>query len=238
MPQRPSNQDVEEHENTEPLSSLQNAPLRQDISTHDFANNNKEAAIQEGDESGDEDEPSAEQGLLRPGPRSRSSNVVRRLSFVEEDGEGAPVTKKSEKEAPVTWMSLPRKDQLAILTLARLVEPLTERGLQAYMFYQLKSFNTSLSDSQISSQGGLLTASFAAAQFLTAVLWGRAADSPRCGRKAVLLIGLTGTIISSLGIGFAKSFVQAVFFRALGGAVNGNVGVMRTMISEIVKEKK
>ena len=27
-------------------------------------------------------------------------------------------------------------------------------------------------------------------------------------------------------------------FRAMGGALNGNVGVMRTMISEIIKEKK
>jgi len=29
-----------------------------------------------------------------------------------------------------------------------------------------------------------------------------------------------------------------MFFRTLGGALNGNVGVMRTMISEIIKEKK
>lgn len=27
-------------------------------------------------------------------------------------------------------------------------------------------------------------------------------------------------------------------FRTLGGALNGNIGVMRTMVSEIVKEKK
>jgi hypothetical protein len=27
-------------------------------------------------------------------------------------------------------------------------------------------------------------------------------------------------------------------FRMIGGALNGNVGVMRTMISEIVREKK
>jgi hypothetical protein len=27
-------------------------------------------------------------------------------------------------------------------------------------------------------------------------------------------------------------------FRMIGGALNGNVGIMRTMISEIVREKK
>jgi MFS family permease len=44
--------------------------------------------------------------------------------------------------------------------------------------------------------------------------------------------------ISCLGFGFAKSFWQALFFRILGGATNGNVGVLRTMISEIIREKK
>jgi MFS family permease len=45
-------------------------------------------------------------------------------------------------------------------------------------------------------------------------------------------------VISVLGFGFSKSFYQAMFFRTVGGALNGNVGVMRTMISEIVREKK
>lgn len=54
----------------------------------------------------------------------------------------------------------------------------------------------------------------------------------------MLLIGLLGTCISCLGFGFSKSFVQAAVFRTLGGALNGNVGVMRTMISGIIREKK
>lgn len=44
--------------------------------------------------------------------------------------------------------------------------------------------------------------------------------------------------VSCLGFGFAKTFYQAMFFRTLGGALNGNIGVMRTMVSEIVQEKK
>lgn len=144
----------------------------------------------------------------------------------------------SDKEEPVTWLSLPNKGQLAILTLARLSEPLSERSLAAYMFFQLKWFNPSLPDSTITSQGGLLTAAFAGAQFFTAVWWGRAADHPRIGRKTVLLVGLTGTAIASIGVGFSTSFTQAIFFRALAGALNGNIGVMRTMLSEIIVEKK
>jgi MFS family permease len=44
--------------------------------------------------------------------------------------------------------------------------------------------------------------------------------------------------ISCLGFGFAKTFWQALAFRLLGGITNGNVGVLRTMIAEIIREKK
>ena len=142
------------------------------------------------------------------------------------------------KSQLVAWKDLPNKKQLAILTLARLSEPLTQTWLQAYMFYQLKSFDHTLPDSTIASQAGILGGSFAAAQTLTAMLWGRAADSTWFGRKRVLLIGLLGTCFSCVGFGFTRSFWQAVVFRVMGGALNGNVGVMRTMISEIIKEKK
>ncbi|KAF2399343.1 MFS general substrate transporter [Trichodelitschia bisporula] len=135
-------------------------------------------------------------------------------------------------------MSLPRKSQLALLTLARLSEPLTMSSLRAYMFYQLKSFNPALPDSTIAYQAGLLTTGFTAAQFLTAMLWGRLADSDTFGRKRILLIGLIGTGISSLGFGFSTSFAMAMFFRTLGGVLNGNTGVMRTMVNEIISDRK
>ncbi|KAB5577571.1 major facilitator superfamily domain-containing protein [Coniochaeta sp. 2T2.1] len=145
---------------------------------------------------------------------------------------------KANLEDAVGWQDLPRKKQLVVITLARLSEPLVQTSLQSYMYYQLKWFDSTLPDSVISSQAGVLTASFTAAQFLTAMLWGRVADSTRFGRKTVLMIGLGGTMLSCLGFGFSTTFWQALFFRSLGGITNGNVGVMRTMISEIVREKK
>ena len=167
--------------------------------------------------------------------------AARRPSSIDEEEDPVAIvaaSSDSKQDTPVTWMSLPKKGQLTVLTLARLVEPLTERSLAAYLFYQLRYFNPDLPDSTIASQGGLFTAAFAAAQFLTAVWWGRAADTPWIGRKRVLLVGLFGTCVSCIGVGFAKSFAQALFFRACAGCLNGNVGVMRTMISEIIKEKK
>lgn len=151
-----------------------------------------------------------------------------------DDAEQTEVTKKE----PISWRSLPRKDQLFVLTLARLSEPLTQTSLSAYVYYQLQSFDRSLPESTISYQAGIIQAAFPGAQFLTAILWGRFSDSEHGGRKRVIWIGLLGTMISMLGFGFSQSFPVAVLFRCLGGALNGNIGVQRTMISEIIKEKK
>ncbi|EGO54638.1 hypothetical protein NEUTE1DRAFT_113111 [Neurospora tetrasperma FGSC 2508] len=80
-----------------------------------------------------------------------------------------------------SWGHLPRKDQLIVITLAlaRLSEPLVQTSLQW--------FNPDLPDSTIAGQAGILhdmlavavadlqfqiSASFTAAQFLTAMLWG------------------------------------------------------------------
>ena len=171
----------------------------------------------------------------RPSLSHRPSSIGRRLPFINDE---APLLETSSLNSQISWRDLPHKGQLVILTLARLSEPLTQTSLQAYMYYQLKSFNPSLPVSTIASQAGILQGSFTAAQFVTAILWGRAADADWGGRKKVLLIGLLGTCISCIGFGFSRSFVQAVIFRTLGGALNGNMGVLKTMISEIVKEKK
>lgn len=168
-----------------------------------------------------------------------TSDRARRRSFMEEDEDPLQVDipiREEKKEAPITWMSLPRKGQLAILVTARLSEPLVQSSLRSYLFYQLKSFDKSLPDSTIASQAGIMQGAFAAAQLCTAMLWGRWSD--RGGRKRVILIGLFGTMLSCLGFGFSQTFWQALIFRMMGGALNGNVGVMRTMISEIIREKK
>ncbi|KAF7534037.1 hypothetical protein G7054_g6557 [Neopestalotiopsis clavispora] len=143
-----------------------------------------------------------------------------------------------QKDGPVTWLSLPRKDQLAILFLCRFVDFLQVASLQAYVFYQLRSLDGTKSDSEISAQVGILQGSSTGAQVLTAILWGKAADATWCGRKTVLVVGLLGTAVSCLGCGFASSFYWAVFWRALGGAINGLVGIIRTMIAEITVQRK
>lgn len=153
----------------------------------------------------------------------------------------ARVSKKEQgrpSKQIASWRELPKKGQIALLICSRLSEPLTMTSVQSYRFYQLQWFDPTLSESAIASQIGWLAAAFTVAQFCTAFAWGRASDSEWLGRKRVLLIGLMGTMIASMGFGFSTSFAQAVTFTCIGGALNGNVGVMRVMISEIIKEKR
>ncbi|KAI9726821.1 MAG: hypothetical protein M1828_000677 [Chrysothrix sp. TS-e1954] len=167
----------------------------------------------------------------------RSLHNIHRVN--EEDSTSAPTAKAQlQKTKPVSWGDLPRKSQLAILTLTRLAEPVAQTSLFSYMYFMLQSFDASLSSASIASQAGMLAGSFTAAQCFTAVIWGRMADKESVGRKNVLIIGLVGTLVSVLGFGFSTSFYMAMFFRSLGGALNGNVSVMRTMVSEMVVEKK
>lgn len=235
----------------------ENGPIQQsnaadDIDSQDFAHNSSPQAqyiahqVTHNDANEEIPIPQEAEKPQRPSILPRPSSIARHASFLDEDEVPPTSTSpppshtphKPSNPGPVAWRDLPQKSQLAILTLARLSEPLTQTSLQAYMFYQLKSFNPSLPSSTISAQAGMLQGSFTAAQFVTAILWGRMADAEWGGRKRVLLIGLAGTGVSCVGFGFSRTFWQAMICRTLGGALNGNVGVMRTMISEIIKEKR
>jgi MFS family permease len=132
-----------------------------------------------------------------------------------------------------TWSNMPNKGQLAILALSRFVDFFQMAAIQTYMVHQLKSFDPELPDSTISHQAGVLQGAFTAAQIVTSILWGRAADQSVVGRKMVLNIGLVGTGIGCIGVGFSKSYGQAVFWRLMCGAINGTVGSARTMVAEI-----
>jgi MFS family permease len=143
----------------------------------------------------------------------------------------------SRPPPPVSWLSLPHKGQLAIITSVRVVDFYQVASLQAFMFHQLQSFNPTAPESEISFQTGVLQGVFTLAQIFTGVIWGRVADASWGGRKFVLLIGLIGTGVSCIGVAFSTSFAAAVVWRFLGGAVNGTVGAARTTLAETVDKK-
>lgn len=73
-----------------------------------------------------------ENSALRP-HNEPAYDRARRRSFIEQDADDLEVDipiKVVEKNAPVTWRSLPHKRQLAILVAARLSEPLVQSSLR------------------------------------------------------------------------------------------------------------
>jgi MFS family permease len=80
---------------------------------------------------------------------------------------------------------------------------------------------------------GILISAFSLAEALTGMFWGALSD--RVGRKPILISGCVGTMASLLLVGIAPNFWVALAGRALGGALNGNIGVIQTMVGELVK---
>ena len=98
----------------------------------------------------------------------------------------------------------------------------------------IQSFN--VPTEQVAKYAGLTSAVFSLSQALTGIAWGRASD--KLGRKPVILIALTCTMASSLLFGFSTSLVWAFIARSAQGLSNGNVGIIRTVVAEIVPEKE
>ncbi|KAL5344642.1 hypothetical protein ACLOAV_010334 [Pseudogymnoascus australis] len=102
-----------------------------------------------------------------------------------------------------------------------------------YIYYMIQSFG--VSKDLNSFYAGMVTAAFTFAEFSSGMLWGKLSD--RVGRKPVLLTGLAGTGLSMLVFGFAPNLYVAVIARALGGLLNGNIGVLQTTVAELVTAK-
>ncbi|KAI1733937.1 major facilitator superfamily domain-containing protein [Xylaria scruposa] len=141
-------------------------------------------------------------------------------------------------QADVAWSDLPNKSQLAIICLARFSQPVVRTSISTYVFYQLRSLDPSKPSDAIVRDAALLQTVYTLAQGCTAVLWGHLADSPRGGRKMVLLMGLGGSFLSTLAFGLITDFRQAIVIRLVEGALNGNTAMIRTMVSEVIKERR
>ncbi|KAH7635046.1 hypothetical protein SMAC4_02839 [Sordaria macrospora] len=126
------------------------------------------------------------------------------------------------------------KQQLAILAVARFAEPLAATSIYPYLPEMIKSFG--VPKNEVAKWAGFTGSIFSVAQSMSAVPWGRASD--RFGRKPIILIGLMSTMICFVVWGLSTSLTMAITVRFIMGAGNGNVGILRTMVAEMVPEKE
>ncbi|KAH6638775.1 major facilitator superfamily domain-containing protein [Boeremia exigua] len=121
--------------------------------------------------------------------------------------------------------------QLIIIGICRFSEPLAFNSILAYSYVMVQDLGIHERDASFYS--GLLVSAYAIAEAITAPLWGSISDV--YGRKPVALIGLAGVAMSSIVFGMAGTFWVALLARFVGGALNGNVAIMQTMVAEMVK---
>jgi MFS family permease len=99
----------------------------------------------------------------------------------------------------------------------------------------VESFDGDWDKTDVSEYAAWMFSAFAFGEFFSGMLWGKVSDC--VGRKPVLLMGLFGTAVSMIWFGFARSFWVACAARAVGGILNGNMGVLNTTVAELVPRK-
>ncbi|KAL8399582.1 hypothetical protein RB594_000107 [Gaeumannomyces avenae] len=121
--------------------------------------------------------------------------------------------------------------QLFLLAIVRLAEPIALTSIFPYAWALVKRFKIG-NEQDASFHAGLLISSFSLAEACMGMYWGGLSD--RIGRKPVLLLGCIGTMFSMVAVGFASNIWVALAGRAVGGFLNGNIGVIQTMVGELV----
>ncbi|KAF6830818.1 MFS transporter [Colletotrichum plurivorum] len=116
--------------------------------------------------------------------------------------------------------------------ICRFSEPIAFNSILAYTFNMVER-ELGVDKKDAPFYAGSLVSAYAVAEAITSMGWGALSD--RVGRKPVVLFGLVGVAISSLIFGLAKQYWVALLARFIGGALNGNVSVMQTMVAEMVK---
>ncbi|KAI9443937.1 MFS general substrate transporter [Lactarius indigo] len=136
-------------------------------------------------------------------------------------------TSRTETPLPIT--------QIVILLLCQIAEPITYLSINPYINQLVSELPIVGGDERkVGYYAGFIVSLYFAAEAVTVLQWSRLSD--KIGRKPVLLCGLLGTVASGILFGLSRSFWALVLSRCLHGMLNGNIGVMKSMMAELTDE--
>ncbi|KAJ7589891.1 major facilitator superfamily transporter [Mycena floridula] len=145
--------------------------------------------------------------------------------------------RSSNEETPLLARK-PRKPtplpmgQITLLMLLQICEPITSQSIYPYINQLVSELDIVKGDEKKTGYyAGLIESLFFVTEALTVLQWSRMSDY--IGRKPVILIGLLGTTISMLLFGLSRTFWALVISRCLTGLLNGNVGVMKSLVGDL-----
>ncbi|KAH7920401.1 MFS transporter [Leucogyrophana mollusca] len=124
------------------------------------------------------------------------------------------------------------KVQISILLMVGLIEPVSAQCIYPFINQLVRELDITGGDERkVGYYAGLIESLFFATQALTILQWSRVSD--HIGRKPVLLLGVFGLGLSMLCFGLSRTFWGLVLSRCITGALNGNIGVMKSMMGEL-----
>ncbi|KAH8109157.1 MFS general substrate transporter [Phellopilus nigrolimitatus] len=136
---------------------------------------------------------------------------------------------KPAEETPLPWA------QFSIALFLQLAEPLSSQVIYPFVPQLIRETGiTNGDETKVGYYVGMLQSIFFATEALTVLHWSRASD--RIGRKPVILIGLLCLSLSMYCFGLSRTFWGLVLSRSLNGALNGNIGVIKSMLAEMSDE--
>ncbi|PFH51086.1 hypothetical protein AMATHDRAFT_75169 [Amanita thiersii Skay4041] len=134
--------------------------------------------------------------------------------------------KTKKKPTPLPWF------QLSIVLFLQLSEPLTSQVIYPFSPELIRDIGiTHGNEKKVGYYVGIMQSIFFLTQAFTVLHWSRTSDS--VGRKPVILIGLFGLSVSMYCFGLSRTFWGLVLSRSLNGALNGNIGVIKSMMTEL-----
>lgn len=149
------------------------------------------------------------------------------------DVQGYGETSSLLHETPQAKQKTPLpKLQIGILMLVLLAEPIACMSIYPYINQLIRELDiTGGNDAAVGYYAGIIESLFFITESLTVLKWSRLSD--RIGRKPVLMIGLFGVGLSMLCFGLSTSFWTLVVSRCICGMLNGNSGVMKSVMGEL-----
>ncbi|KAI5998694.1 MFS general substrate transporter [Pisolithus albus] len=124
------------------------------------------------------------------------------------------------------------KLQLGLTLFVLFSEPISSQYIFPFINQLIRELGvTGGDDRKIGYYAGVIESLFFVTQALTVLWWSRLSDY--IGRRPVLLVGLAGLSVSNLCFGLSREFWALVASRCIAGALNGNVGVMKSVVGEI-----
>ncbi|EON66426.1 hypothetical protein W97_05523 [Coniosporium apollinis CBS 100218] len=141
----------------------------------------------------------------------------------------SPQSRDSADSAASQEHPLPYK-QLAVLAVIALAEQTAFNSISPYLPDMASRF-PEVEEEEIGLYVGMIASAFALAQVTTNFFWGWLSD--RIGRKPVILLGTVMTAACFIGLGFSTRLWHAILVQVCMGLVNGNQGIVSTILGEI-----